>query len=140
MSNALMISARKPSRPIAKADAVLSVKRSSEQAQALLLYGRWLRVSRRGVSVMNGCACGFDQAIELGELDAMILDYLLQKFSEAPQSARFIKPFLSRKKPNGLQRLLEALTDVSHGMSSDQAVCILNAIEVSIASIEEHHV
>jgi len=133
-------SPRRQSRFKGKVDTAPSTQRSSHQAQALLLYGRWLRVSRRGVSVMNGCSCGFDQAIELGELDAMILDYLLQKFSVTPESANFIKPYLKRNKPNGLQHLLEALTGISHGISSEQAVCILNAIEVSISSIEEHHV
>jgi hypothetical protein len=108
-------------------------------AQALLLFGRWLRVSRRGVSMMNGCGCGFDLAIELGEVDELILDYLQQKFSKTADLKSFIGGYLAGKQKTGIQRLLEALASGDHKLQADDVLQLLNAVEVSVASIEENH-
>jgi len=83
--------------------------------RAVQLYGRWLRVSRRGVPVMSGCACGFDLAIELGELDAMILEFLLKKFSPKPEVRAFLERWLAPEQrfSNGLQNMLQAFTTPS---------------------------
>jgi hypothetical protein len=77
--------------------------------RAVQLYGRWLRVSRRGVPVMSGCACGFDLAIELGELDAMILEFLVKKFSPQLHVKAFIARWLvpDQRFGNGLQNMLQ---------------------------------
>jgi len=105
-----------------------------------MLFGRWLRVSRRGVSVMTGCGCGFDMAIELGELDVMILDYLQQKFSRTAGIKSFVSAYLADEKKNGIQRLLETLANGDHKLQPDAVMQLLAAIEVSVASIEENHV
>ena len=109
--------------------------------RALQLYGRWLRVSRRGVPVMNGCACGFDLAIELGELDAMILEFLVKKFSPQPRVKAFIERWLvpDQRFGNGLQNMLQEFTTSGHGLADAEVAEILDAMEVSIGSIEAYH-
>lgn len=109
--------------------------------RALQLYGRWLRVSRRGVPVMSGCACGFDLAIELGELDAMILEFLVKKFSPQPRVKAFIERWLvpDQRFGNGLQNMLQAFTTSAHGLADAEVAEILDAMEVSIGSIEAYH-
>jgi len=109
--------------------------------RAVQLYGRWLRVSRRGVPVMSGCACGFDLAIELGELDAMILEFLLKKFSPKPEIKAFLERWLAPEQrfSNGLQNMLQAFTTSEHGLADAEVAEILDAMEVSIGSIEAYH-
>ena len=109
--------------------------------RALQLYGRWLRVSRRGVPVMSGCACGFDLAIELGELDAMILEFLVKKFSPQPRVKAFIERWLvpDQRFGNGLQNMLQEFTTSGHGLADAEVAEILDAMEVSIGSIEAYH-
>jgi hypothetical protein len=109
--------------------------------RAVQLYGRWLRVSRRGVPVMSGCACGFDLAIELGELDAMILEFLLKKFSPKPEVRAFLERWLAPEQrfSNGLQNMLQAFTTSEHGLADAEVAEILDAMEVSIGSIEAYH-
>lgn len=109
--------------------------------RAVQLYGRWLRVSRRGVPVMSGCACGFDLAIELGELDAMILEFLMKKFSPQPQVKTFIARWLvpDQRFGNGLQNMLQEFTHSNHGLADAEVADVLDAMEVSIASIEAYH-
>jgi hypothetical protein len=109
--------------------------------RAVQLYGRWLRVSRRGVPVMSGCACGFDLAIELGELDAMILEFLVKKFSPQPQVKAFIERWLvpDQRFGNGLQNMLQVFTTSEHGLADAEVAEILDAMEVSIGSIEAYH-
>ena len=124
------------SRPRAPAVATSAV---AARTQALMLFGRWLRVSRRGVAVMSGCGCGFDMAIELGELDEMILDYLQQKFSGNAGIRTFVSTYLVGAKKNGLQHLLETLANGEHKLQPQAVLQLLAPIEVSIASIEENH-
>jgi hypothetical protein len=109
--------------------------------RAVQLYGRWLRVSRRGVPVMSGCACGFDLAIELGELDAMILEFLLKKFSPKPEIKAFLERWLAPEQrfSNGLQNMLQAFTTSEHRLADAEVAEILDAMEVSIGSIEAYH-
>ena len=109
--------------------------------RALQLFGRWLRVSRRGVPVMSGCACGFDLAIELGELDTMILEFLVKKFDQAPRIQAFIALWLApdQRFSQGLQNMLQVFTTSDHGLSDVEVSEILDAMEVSIGSIEAYH-
>lgn len=109
--------------------------------RAVQLYGRWLRVSRRGVPVMSGCACGFDLAIELGELDAMILEFLLKKFSPKPEVKAFLERWLAPEQrfSNGLQNMLQAFTTSEHDLADAEVAEILDAMDVSIGSIEAYH-
>lgn len=109
--------------------------------RAVQLFGRWLRVSRRGVPVMSGCACGFDLAIELGELDAMILEFLLKKFGAQPKVKAFLEGWITPEQrfSNGLQNMLQAFTTSAHGLADAQVAEILDAMEVSIGSIEAYH-
>ena len=109
--------------------------------RALQLFGRWLRVSRRGVPVMSGCACGFDLAIELGELDTMILEFLVKKFDQAPRIQAFLARWLApdQRFSQGLQNMLQVFTTSDHGLSDVEVSEILDAMEVSIGSIEAYH-
>jgi hypothetical protein len=109
--------------------------------RALQLFGRWLRVSRRGVPVMSGCACGFDLAIELGELDAMILEFLVKKFAHAPTIHAFLARWLvpDQRFSTGLQNMLQVFSTADHGLTESEVAAILDAMEVSIGSIEAYH-
>ena len=109
--------------------------------RAVQLFGRWLRVSRRGVPVMSGCACGFDLAIELGELDAMILEFLVKKFSLYPEVKAFLERWLAPEQrfSNGLQNMLQVFTTSEHGLADAEVAEILDAMDVSIGSIEAYH-
>ena len=59
--------------------------RHSECVRAAMLFARWQRCGMGRISLMNGCACGIDAAIEIGGLEAMILDHLLQRFVHVEQ-------------------------------------------------------
>ena len=110
------------------------------QARALLMYGRWSRLGRRGVAVVAGCICGFDAAIELGELDDMVLDYLGQRHSGHTAAAQFIAGFAQDGQPQGLRRLLHTLVQGGHGLDERTVSSFLVALEPTILSIEEQHV
>jgi hypothetical protein len=101
------------------------------------MCGRWMRISRRGLSVMAGCLCGFDTAIEVGELDAMVLDYLGDRHAGQAAAEQFIAGFAQQG--NGVLRLLQALAQGGHGLDARAADAMLAALEPTISSIEEQH-
>jgi hypothetical protein len=109
------------------------------QARALLMCGRWMRISRRGVSVMAGCLCGFDAAIEVGELDAMVLDYLGDRHAGQAPIEQWIAGFAQPQPGGGVLRLLQALAQAGHGLDARAADAVLDALEPTVASIEEQH-
>ena len=109
------------------------------QARALLMCGRWMRIGRRGVSVMAGCMCGFDTAIEAGELDAMVLDYLCERHAGQAATQRFLAGFVQSQQGGGVLGLLKALAQEGHGLDARAADALLAALEPTISSIEEQH-
>ena len=109
------------------------------QARALLMCGRWMRIGRRGVSVMAGCMCGFDTAIEAGELDAMVLDYLCERHAGQAATQRFLAGFVQPQQGGGVLALLKALAQEGHGLDARAADALLAALEPTISSIEEQH-
>ena len=70
--------------------------RHSECVRAAMLFARWQRCGMGRISLMNGCACGIDAAIEIGGLDAMILDHLLQRFVHRPGLTQLLQPALAQ--------------------------------------------
>jgi hypothetical protein len=103
------------------------------------MCGRWMRISRRGLSVMAGCLCGFDTAIEVGELDAMVLDYLGDRHVGHSLIGQWIAGFAQPQQGSGVLRLLQALAQGGHGLDVRAAKGVLDALEPTIASIEEQH-
>jgi hypothetical protein len=59
----------------------MALNKRQIQTKALMLCGRWLRVSRRGIALGSSCGCNFDVAIESGQLDELLLDHYIDLFS-----------------------------------------------------------
>ena len=108
---------------------------------ALQLLGRWQRVCRGHLSFTNGCACGFGASVDLTDLDDLILDYLRRKFEGVEAVTRLLA---ANGAPEGrasgsVTSLLRALAVASEGITPDEAHDLLQAIEASVASLEEQH-
>ena len=113
----------------------------AESLAALQLLGRWQRVCKGHLSFTNGCACGFGASVDLTDLDDLILDYLKRKFEGVEAVAWFLA---ANGAPEGrasgsVTSLLRALAVASEGITPDEAHDLLQAIEASVASIEEQH-
>ncbi len=127
-------SARQPHRGVPALD------RTSECLRATLLFTRWQRCGMGRISLMNGCACGIDAAIEIGGLDAMILDHLLQRFVHQPGLAQLLQPALAQADAGrqALSDLLECVAQPHNALTTPDMNTLLDALSISIASIEEH--
>ena len=114
--------------------------RHSECVRAAMLFARWQRCGMGRISLMNGCACGIDAAIEIGGLDAMILDHLLQRFLHQPGLAQLLQPALAQADAGrqALSDLLECVAQPHNALTTPDMNTLLDALSVSIASIEEH--
>ncbi len=130
---------------------------TSIAVDALGLLGRWQRVRNGHLAFTSGCACSFGGSIDLAEFDELIVDYLQQKFARDPAVTAFIAA-CARAAPGQpgqpgqsghLGRVLHALArtatragmkaDSAAGLTAEQARAVLEALEGSIASIEEQH-
>ena len=119
-----------------------AVPGSAELAvQALQLLGRWQRVCNGHLSFTSGCGCGYGAAIDLRDFDDIILDYLLNRFSDAPAVADYVnaRAHLVAGNPGSLKALLRAVAAAPAEVPQGQAHALLLALEASIASIEEQH-
>ena len=127
-------SARQPHRGVPTHD------RTSECLRATLLFARWQRCGMGRISLMNGCACGIDAAIEIGGLDAMILDHLLQRFLHQPGLAQLLQPALAQADAgrNALSDMLQRLAQPDNALTTADLSALLDALGISIASIEKH--
>ena len=108
---------------------------------ALQLLGRWQRVCRGCLSFTNGCACGFGASVDLTDLDDLIVDHLQRKFEGVDAVARFLA---TQGAPEGrasgcVKNLLRALAVAPEGITPAEAHDLLQAIEASVASLEEQH-
>ena len=114
--------------------------RHSDCVRAAMLFARWQRCGMGRISLMNGCACGIDAAIEIGGLDAMILDHLLQRFLHQPGLAQLLQPALAQADAGrqALSDLLECVAQPHNALTTPDMNTLLDALSVSIASIEEH--
>ena len=119
---------------------VQALDRNGECVRATLLFARWQRCGMGRISLMNGCACGIDAAIEIGGLDAMILDHLLQRFVHRPGLAQLLQPALAQADAGrqSLSDLLECVAQPHNALTTPDMNTLLDALSVSIASIEEH--
>jgi hypothetical protein len=92
------------------------------------------------ISLMNGCACGIDAAIEIGGLDAMILDHLLQRFAHRPGLLPVLQAALAQADAGrqALSDLLQGVSQPHNALTTPDMNTLLDALSVSIASIEEH--
>ena len=114
--------------------------RHSECVRAAMLFARWQRCGMGRISLMNGCACGIDAAIEIGGLDAMMLDHLLQRFLHQPGLAQLLQPALAQADAgrNALSDMLQNLAQPDNALTTADLSALLDALGISIASIEEH--
>ena len=119
---------------------VQALDRHGECLRATLLFARWQRCGMGRISLMNGCACGIDAAIEIGGLDAMILDHLLQRFLHQPGLAQLLQPALAQADAgrNALSDMLQRLAQPDNALTTADLSTLLDALGISIASIEEH--
>ena len=117
-----------------------ALDRASECVRASLLFARWQRCGLGRISLMNGCACGIDAAIEIGALDAMILDHLLQRFAAHPALTAVLRPALAQADAgrNALSDMLQYLAQPHSDVPLPDMSALLDALGVSIASIEDH--
>ena len=119
---------------------VQALDRHGECVRATLLFARWQRCGMGRISLMNGCACGIDAAIEIGGLDAMILDHLLQRFVHRLGLAPVLQAALAQADAGrqALSGLLECVAQPHNALTTPDMNTLLDALSISIASIEEH--
>jgi len=119
---------------------VQALDRNGECVRATLLFARWQRCGMGRISLMNGCACGIDAAIEIGGLDAMILDHLLQRFAHRPGLLPVLQAALAQADAGrqALSDLLQGVSQPQNALTTPDMNTLLDALSVSIASIEEH--
>jgi hypothetical protein len=119
---------------------VATLDRNGECVRATVLFARWQRCGMGRISLMNGCACGIDAAIEIGGLDAMILDHLLHRFAHRPGLAPVLQAALAQADAGhqALSDLLECVSQPHNALTTPDMNTLLEALSVSIASIEEH--
>ena len=119
---------------------VATLDRNGECVRATVLFARWQRCGMGRISLMNGCACGIDAAIEIGGLDAMILDHLLQRFVHRPGLAQLLQAALAQADAGrqALSDLLECVAQPHNALTTPEMNTLLDALSISIASIEEH--
>lgn len=127
-------SARQPHRGVPALD------RTSECLRATALFARWQRCGMGRISLMNGCACGIDAAIEIGGLDAMILDHLRNRFAQQPGLVHLLTPALAQADAgrHALSDMLQSLAQPDNELTTAELSALLDALGISIASIEEH--
>ena len=102
------------------------------------LLGRWQRVRNGHLALSAGCACGISASIDLRDFDELILDYLYNKFSSDATLCDFLRH--AAGVPAGtLAALLRRLATPPLRLPPPQAQAVLQALEASIASIEEQH-
>ena len=109
--------------------------------EAMHLLGRWQRVSSRHLAFTMGCACAYGAAVDLRDFDGMILDYLLQKFSATAAMRAFIRKHagIAAAGSGSLNALLRAIAGAQNPLAAVCSDQLLQAITVSIASLEEQH-
>lgn len=114
--------------------------RHGECVRATLLFARWQRCGMGRISLMNGCACGIDAAIEIGGLDAMILDHLCNRFAQHPGLVQVLAPALAQADADrhALSDMLQSLAQPDNKLTTADLRTLLDALTISIASIEEH--
>ena len=109
------------------------------QTQALMLCGRGLRVSRRGLAMGGSCGCSFDPVIESGQLDDLLFEHCLERFTNRPPLQQWLKTHAAKPAPRRIDRLLQDLAQGTSPLPAADTRAFMQALEVSIASIEEHH-
>lgn len=117
-----------------------ALDRHGECVRATLLFARWQRCGMGRISLMNGCACGIDAAIEIGGLDAMILDHLRNRFDQHPGLVRLLTPALAQADAgrHALSDMLQSLAQPDNALTTADLRTLLDALSISIASIEEN--
>ena len=129
------------SAPKKSANAAAPRPRDAIAIEAMHLLGRWQRVSSRHLAFTMGCACAYGAAVDLRDFDGMILDYLLQKFSATAAMRAFIRKHagIAAAGSGSLNALLRAIAGAQNPLAAVCSDQLLQAITVSIASLEEQH-
>ena len=129
------------SAPKKSANAAASRPRDAIAIEAMHLLGRWQRVSSRHLAFTMGCACAYGAAVDLRDFDGMILDYVLQKFPATAAMPAFIRKHagIAAAGSGSLNALLRAIAGAQNPLAAVCSDQLLQAISVSIASLEEQH-
>ena len=143
MAPVLEVSSLARSRP-RKARPEAHPARAALAVQALQLLGRWQRVSSGHIGLAAGCACGYGVGVDLREIDELILDFLNNRFADAPAVQAFLEKQAFAAQGSAIPRgsltlLLRALATQSAAMPLPHGHALLQALDGSITSIEEQH-
>jgi hypothetical protein len=109
------------------------------QGRALRLFGKWRRLSRSGIPALNNCQCSYDGGVDTQDIEPLVLEYLSNKFSNSVSISGFIE-YYQRGDERFRSQLSVLLDDVVRDtvkLSVTELAMVLDAVEVSINSIEE---
>lgn len=128
-----------PAQPKSTKKTALAVSRVGQQGRALRLFGKWRRLSRSGIPALNNCLCGYDDGVETQDLEPLMLEFLLNKFSHSNAIHRFLQTYEMRdaRFKSALSVLLDDVVHDTAKLSDEELAMVLDALEISIQSIEE---
>jgi hypothetical protein len=128
-----------PGQPKSTKKTALAVSRVGQQGRALRLFGKWRRLSRSGIPALNNCLCGYDDGVETQDLEPLMLEFLLNKFSHSNATHRFLQTYEMRdaRFKSALSVLLDDVVHDTAKLSDQELAMVLDALEISIQSIEE---
>ena len=128
-----------PAQPKSAKTLALALSRVGQQGRALRLFGKWRRLSRSGIPALNNCLCGYDDGVETQDLEPLMLEFLLNKFSHSNAIHRFLQTYEMRdaRFKSALSVLLDDVVHDTAKLSDQELAMVLDALEISIQSIEE---
>lgn len=128
-----------PAQPKSTKKTALAVSRVGQQGRALRLFGKWRRLSRSGIPALNNCLCGYDDGVETQDLEPLMLEFMLNKFSHSNAIHRFLQTYEMRdaRFKSALSVLLDDVVHDTAKLSDEELAMVLDALEISIQSIEE---
>ncbi|MFN0162344.1 MAG: hypothetical protein ACKVQQ_14020 [Burkholderiales bacterium] len=106
--------------------------------RALQLLGRWRRAAAGHLSFTAGCACGFAGAVDLSDMDDLVIDFLARRFAREAAVGSFMKE-AAGPAPGSVKALLGALAASPAALAPAAATALLGALEATVTSIEEQH-
>ncbi len=115
------------------------VSRVGHQGRALRLFGKWRRVSRSGIPALNNCQCGYDDGVDTQDLEPLMLEFLSNKFSHSSAIRDFLRRYQMKDERfrSVVSLLLDDLVHDTVKLSDSELAMVLDAMEISIQSLEE---
>lgn len=115
-----------------------SAAEDATAVRALQLLGRWRRAATGHLSFTAGCACGFAGAVDLADMDDMVIDFLAHRFAGEAAVGTFMKE-AAGPAPGSVKALLGALAASPAALAPTTAAVLLGALETTVTSMEEQH-